>query len=144
MFCKKCVYKNFEKFQNSSGRVSFNEACNFIKKRPLHRCFTINFAIFLRKPSDIADLHKLRARLRPCVQRARKWVFFFNCYLVAPRPTLGHSQRDSLTNPMLITAFYLCRPEGHWEPRNEVGFLSYSILYVLQIGNVILQCVNRS
>ena len=30
---------------------------------------------------------------------------FFNCYLAAPRPTLGHSQGGSLTNPMLITAF---------------------------------------
>ena len=49
---------------------------------------------------------------------------FFNCYLAAPLPTLGHSQGDSITNPMLITAFYLCRPEGHREPRNEVGPLS--------------------
>ena len=31
--------------------------------------------------------------------------FWFNCYLAAPQPTLGHCQRDSLTNPMLITAF---------------------------------------
>ena len=29
---------------------------------------------------------------------------FFNCYLAAPRPTLGHSQGDSLTNSMLFTA----------------------------------------
>ena len=28
---------------------------------------------------------------------------FFNWYLAAPRPTLVHSQWDSLTNPMLIT-----------------------------------------
>ena len=34
------------------------------------------------------------------------WIFFFfNCYLAVPRPTLGHSQGDSLTNSMLITAF---------------------------------------
>ena len=51
-------------------------------------------------------------------------LFFFNCYLAVPRPTLGHSQGDSLTNPMLITAFLHVRPEGHWEPRNEVGSLS--------------------
>ena len=25
--------------------------------------------------------------------------FFFNCYLTDPRPTLGHSQGDSLANP---------------------------------------------
>ena len=46
---------------------------------------------------------------------------FFNCYLADPRPTLGHSQGDSLANPMLITTFELIRPEGHREPRNEVG-----------------------
>ena len=32
-------------------------------------------------------------------------VLFFNCYLAASRPTLGHSQGVSLTNSMLITAF---------------------------------------
>ena len=48
-------------------------------------------------------------------------LFFSNCYLAAP---LGHSQGDDLTNLMLITAFYLCWPEGHWEPHNEVGSLS--------------------
>ena len=43
--------------------------------------------------------------------------------MAVPRPTLGHSQADSLTNPMLITAFVQVRPEGHREPRNEVGCL---------------------
>ena len=33
------------------------------------------------------------------------FVLFFNCYLAIPQPTLGHSQGDSLTNLMLITAF---------------------------------------
>ena len=40
---------------------------------------------------------------------------FFNYYLAAPRPTLGHCQVDTLTNPMLITAFLLIptrRSEG--------------------------------
>ena len=41
-----------------------------------------------------------------------------------PRPSLGHSQGDSLTNPTLITAFAQVRPEHHREPRNEVGSLS--------------------
>ena len=50
-------------------------------------------------------------------------MFLFNCYLAVPRPTLGHSQRDSLTNLMLITAFVV-RPEGHRVPCNEVGSLS--------------------
>ena len=30
---------------------------------------------------------------------------FFNCYLAAPWPTLGHYQGDSLNHSMLITAF---------------------------------------
>ena len=50
--------------------------------------------------------------------------FFFNCYLAAPLPTLGHSQGDSLTNLMLITAFVHIQPKGHQEPRNEVGSLT--------------------
>ena len=38
--------------------------------------------------------------------------FFFNCYLAVPQPTLGHSQGDSFTNPMLITAFlYMFDPK---------------------------------
>ena len=41
------------------------------------------------------------------------FFFFFNCYLADPRPTSGHSRGDSLTNPMLIAAFYPIRPEGH-------------------------------
>ena len=47
---------------------------------------------------------------------------FFNCHSAAPRPTLGHSQGDSLTNPMLITALF--RLKGHREPRSEDGSLS--------------------
>ena len=49
---------------------------------------------------------------------------FFNCYLAVPRPTFGHSQRDSLTNSMLITAFVNVQPKGYWEPRSEVGTLN--------------------
>ena len=30
---------------------------------------------------------------------------YLKFYLAAPRPTLGHYQGDSLTNPMLITSF---------------------------------------
>ena len=52
------------------------------------------------------------------------YLFFFNCYLAVPRPTLGHSQGDSLTNPMLITAYVRIRPKGQQEPRSEVGSLS--------------------
>ena len=49
---------------------------------------------------------------------------FFNCYLAAPRPTLGHYRGGSLTHPMLITCVLHIRPEGYWDPRSEVGSLS--------------------
>ena len=52
------------------------------------------------------------------------FFFFFNYYLAAPRPTSGHYRGDSLTHPMLLTAFVHVRPEGHREPRSEVGSLS--------------------
>ena len=52
------------------------------------------------------------------------FFFFLNCYLAVPRPTLGHSQGESLTNPMLITAFLHVQPEGHREPCSKVGSLS--------------------
>ena len=49
---------------------------------------------------------------------------YVNRYLAAPRPTLGHYRGGSLTHPMLITCVLHIRPEGHREPRNEVGSLS--------------------
>ena len=52
------------------------------------------------------------------------FVFFSNCCLAVPQPTLDHSQGDSLTNLMLITAFVHVQPKGHWEPHNKVGSLS--------------------
>ena len=51
-------------------------------------------------------------------------LLFCKCYLAAPRPTLGHSQEDNLTNLMLITAFVQVPPKGHREPHNEVAYLS--------------------
>ena len=61
----------------------------------------------------------------PKVKYSRKMTkSFFNCYLVAPQPTLGHYREDSLTHPMLITVFYWFQPKGHWEPYNKVGSLS--------------------
>ena len=50
-------------------------------------------------------------------------LFFFN-YLTVSQPTLYYYHRDSLTDPMLITVFVHIQPEGHREPRNEVGSLS--------------------
>lgn len=33
-------------------------------------------------------------------------IIVINCYLAAPRPILAHFERDGLTNPMLITAYF--------------------------------------
>ena len=51
------------------------------------------------------------------------YIYIFNCYLAAPRPTLGHYRGGSLTQPMLITCVLHIRPEGHREVNNEVGSL---------------------
>ena len=52
------------------------------------------------------------------------FLFFLTAIWLPHGQLLSHSQGDSLTNPMLVTGFYLCQPEGHWEPCNEVGSLS--------------------
>ena len=49
-------------------------------------------------------------------------TFSFKCYFSVPRPPLVHYR--GLTHPILITAFLHIQPEGHREPRNEVGSLS--------------------
>ena len=54
-------------------------------------------------------------------------IIFFNWYLATPRPTLGHYQGGSPFHSMLVTAFLQFRPEGYWEPRNEVGSLSLAM-----------------
>ena len=49
----------------------------------------------------------------------------FLCYLATPWPTLARYRGDSLTHPILSTVFFsFVRPEGHREPRNEVGSLN--------------------
>ena len=75
-------------------------------------------------------------------------VLFFNCCLAAPRPTLGHSQGDSLTKSMSITAFKLFPPEGHREPILKTYFKnSYfdtsisNYLYINRIIRVFLALV---
>ena len=53
--------------------------------------------------------------------------FFANIEnFLGPPPPLqkGGGHCVNLTNPILITAFYLFRPEGHQKPPSEVGSLS--------------------
>ena len=70
---------------------------------------------------------------------------FFNCYLAAPWPTLGHYREGGLTHPMLIKcALHIC-PEGHLEPRNKVESLSLAeCLAGFKLGTFQfwLQCLN--
>ena len=49
---------------------------------------------------------------------------FFNCYLAAPRPTLGYYWGGSLTQPMLIAFILHIRREGYRDPHSGVGSLS--------------------
>ena len=45
-------------------------------------------------------------------------LLFFNCYLAVPESTLGDSQGDSLTNPMLITTLV----QFQQTPAKHLGF----------------------
>ena len=70
---------------------------------------------------------------------------FFNCYLVAPWPALGHYRGDSLTHLMLITAVLHFQPKGHQEPRNKVGSLSpaeHLVGFEPGTFRFLLQCLN--
>ena len=88
---------------------------------------------------NIADVTSL------CLGKTQNctFFFFFNCYLAVPRPTMDHSQEDSLTNLMLITAFVQVWPKGRWKSHNEVGSLipannffgTFNMIY-LKINNV--------
>ena len=47
---------------------------------------------------------------------------FFNCYLAAPLPTLGHCRGGNLINlDVNHCVLFLIWPKGHQKPRNEVG-----------------------
>ena len=58
--------------------------------------------IFTTKSQQILKYNILQTLLLMYIRK------FFYCYLAAPRPTLGHCRGGSLTNLMLITAFYSC------------------------------------
>ena len=55
MYCKKCVHRNFAEFTGKPlcqslffNKVAGQRAATSLKKRLRHRCFTANFAKFLR------------------------------------------------------------------------------------------------
>ena len=60
-----------------------------------------------------------------CMQLCVHSKFFFQTaiFAICPTTNFGHSRGDSLTNPMVITAFAQFRPKSHWELRmNEDAF----------------------
>ena len=81
----------------------------------------------INKYQEFCQIFSLKQSIT-CSTHVPFFFFFFNCYLAAPRPTSGHYRGDSLTHPMLITAFLPIRPEGHREPRSEVGSLRTPLL----------------
>ena len=61
-------------------------------------------------PSHSSCFRVKKLTLSHSLQKKQKieadWgLIFFNCYLTAPLPTLGHFWGDILTHPMLFTAF---------------------------------------
>ena len=83
------------------------------------RCFENMKQIYRRTPMRKCDFNKVWFQVwfqntfhKNISEGMLLWIpkfvknpYFFNCYLASIWPTLGHSQGDSLTNPILITAF---------------------------------------
>ena len=44
-------------------------------------------------------------------KRTKNLIFLLTRYLASPRPTVGHYQGGSLTNPMLITSYLQFDPK---------------------------------
>ena len=64
--------------------------------------------------------------------------YFFNCYLAAPRPALGHYRGGSLIHPMLITVFYIFDPKVTGSLvlstcRSFLYFLPFNFLYAFSV-----------
>ena len=118
------IQKNFSTFPllrktNFQGKGSLNKhSFKFhIKNCRLDMCKYSCFEKFRELPGKTSVTQFLIIHLQdPSI--------IFNCYLAAPRPTLGHYRGDSLTHPMLITVCLHIRPECHRDPRSGVGFLS--------------------
>ena len=90
--------------------------------------------------------------------RIKDWYIFFNCYLAAPRPTLGHYRGDSFTLPMLIIAFFTfstqrtfrflqqrLNPLGHHCHPQQIKRLSNTTLVLYYSQSVIMEnsCISN-
>ena len=66
---------------------------------------------------------KTASLFQSCILLLSCRSYYFSLHDHYP-PLFGPFSRASLTNLMLITAFYLCQPKHHHEPRNRIGLLS--------------------
>ena len=100
--------------------------CNILPCRELNYLNFVSksfFLIGLKFEAKMEDFEILSCNRAPChckCSSIRKDLFshvgstnFFNCSLAVPQSVFGHSRRDSLTNPILITALVQFRPESH-------------------------------
>ena len=114
----------------SSRRILFPErattAGSEVFESPIWDTWTICNVDFIKTNTEPSSENFLNWELDswPDSEQYSMDILFSNCYLAAPRPTLGHYQGGSFTHPMLITCILHIRPEGHRESRSEVGSLS--------------------
>ena len=100
--------------------------CNILPCRELNYPNFVSksfFLIGLKFEAKMEDFEILSCNRAPCHSKCssiRKDLFshvgstnFFNRSLAVQQSVLGHSRRNSLTNPILITAFVKFRPESH-------------------------------
>ena len=91
--------ENFKRNLNISGLKLTLKNCTVLRKSKGSEQKSlpqVNFFSHLHSDFQFFTIHNSKL----------VFLFFFNCYLAAPRPTLGHYRGDSLTHPMLITAFF--------------------------------------
>ena len=114
----------------SSRRILFPErattAGSEVFESPIWDTLSIFNVDFIKTNTELSSENFLNWELDswPDSEQYSMDILFSNCYLAAPRPTLGHYQGGSFTHPMLMTCILHIRTEGHREPRSEVGSLS--------------------
>ena len=74
-----------------------------------HLILNVTLSQTYSEPCQRSMMERLRKQLAPI--GCKYLTGFFNWYLAAPRPTLGHYRGDSLTHPMLIIASYIFDPK---------------------------------
>ena len=95
--------ENFKRNLNISGLKLTLKNCTVLRKSKGSEQKSlpqVNFFSHLHSDFQFFTIHNSKL----------VFLFFFNCYLAAPWPTLGHYRGDSLTHLMLITVFCIFDP----------------------------------